>query len=160
MKRPLLLTAFLLFCSYGLVGQKAALFTYDCNKVTMIMDQINESNTTSGSVFTLLADTTKVSPTSNFGYFALGCVPAFAFSVGGFYAGIYLSPDSYAGLVIGLLVGLIVPVVAVSFKTKNPDSRGYTFLGSVIGGTIPVLAIYLMNKAWSNFLASNSGCLN
>jgi hypothetical protein len=73
MKSPLSLTAFLLFCSYGLTVQKAAPFTYDCNKVNMIMDQIDESNETSGSVFTFLADTRKVSPTSNFGYFALGC---------------------------------------------------------------------------------------
>lgn len=158
---------FFAFClvlsiSCGLMGQKAALFTYDHDRVNTVMEQINESDKATGCGLTLIADTLMGSATSNAGYFVIGWVPACAVSMGGCFTGLLIESGSYAGLVVGSILGLIVPVLAVSIKTRDAANVGNTFFGSIVGvapGIISYFAVQRMEQVWTDYWTSFfSGC--
>lgn len=143
-----LLTAFLMIYAIGLTAQKSQYFTYDREKVNLIMEQISESNTTA-SAFACIADTTARRPISRFGYFTIGFIPGCLGPLaGGWLSG--LLGNSNVGVIIGSTLGLVIPPLVVYTRTKNRESTTYTAFGSLVGlGTMAgvsfIMALYVLH---------------
>lgn len=147
----------ILICLTGeLAAQKSSFFSYDRERVNLVMDQINETGTTAGSWLSSSPDYIPGKEVTGFGYFLTGCTLEGL----GVFAGILFGLIVYYGLpalgwnsawpgaVAGGIVGSAVPLAVVGFTARNPKKVFITGAGSVVGAAVCIAVLIGLYKGY------------
>lgn len=145
MKKVLLFT--IMICNiFSLMAQQAPHFTYDREKINLIMDQITESNPAQS--WCLTQNPVKVNSTglSNTGSFFIGFGSGCIGSIGG----LLLSQTNvsftrpFLMLIGGGLAGTAIAVLIVAGKNNGKSKTMRTAIGGVSGTAALVATLYLV----------------
>jgi hypothetical protein len=147
--KKVILSVVAAFVSLGAVAQMSRYFEYDRDKVSSIMETINESTVTSGGseMVAFFPDDTISSRKKYFWYGflggGLGCLAGMG---SGYLLGEVLelgATAAWISIATGSLVGTIIPQAIAGHRTQNPKNSGAAVLGSItaLGATTALLVI-------------------
>ena len=148
--KKFLFVAIFFWIEFSLTAQQTPLFSYDREKVNLIMDQINESNTSENWFLTQNPEKTNPGGLSNEGTFFIGFGSGCSGSIVGSLlcnAGLFLKRP-YLMLIGGGLAGTALAVLIVSGKEKAKSTN----IRAAIGGVSAIAVLVAIDLVFTNLM--------
>lgn len=127
--------------SGALTAQKSTYFNYNRDSVNTAMEQITESTASPEPFFITARDSSNTKPLGIPFSLTIGFLSGCIVTTGGCLIGFLISDIEAAkiGLIIGSVLGSVLPPVVVYSNTKSPKDAGFTVLGGVAGLVPPIV---------------------